>query len=145
MIYILSVGSNLGNKINNIKTAIKLIASKLIILKSSSIFETRALIQKKCLSNYSVLYYNLVLIIKSDIYPRELLKILKLIELKIGRKKCFLSWFSRIIDLDIILEKKININYCKLCIPHKLFLKRDFFLIPSSEICINIMVHNFIK
>ena len=77
----LAIGSNLGNKINNIeKTKFELGKYKIMILKSSSNYVSESW-PDKSMPNY----INIILKVKTSLLPIQLLKICNLIELKLGR------------------------------------------------------------
>ena len=129
MIYFLSLGSNLGQKANNLKQALSLLKKEGIrILRSSSLYETEP-------ANVpdQPWFYNQVVEAEADFSPRELLKLLKEIEQRMGRKTSS-QRAPRKIDLDILLAKNIIIRTNELVIPHPRLEKRNFVLVPLSEI-----------
>ena len=77
----LAIGSNLGNKINNIEiTKVELEKYKIKILKSSSNY-----ISESWPDTSMPNYINIIIKIKTNLTPHELLKICNLVELKLGR------------------------------------------------------------
>jgi len=68
--------------------------------------------------------------------PRELLELLQDIETKAGRERSQM-WGPRTLDLDIIFYDDIVISGDTLRIPHTEAHKRDFVLMPLSEIAPN--------
>ncbi len=125
----LSIGSNLGNKKENCLRAIELLEKKGIkIRKKSSLYETKPWGIKN-----QPLFLNMAIEIETDLQPEKLLKLLKDIEIKLGRKRT-IKWGPRIIDLDILLFNDIIVDKKDLKIPHPLMHKRDFVLKPLSEI-----------
>ncbi len=76
---------------------------------------------------------NAVALLETELSPFELLKALHKLEEKQGRIRT-VRWGPRIIDLDIILYGNYCIDTPKLTIPHKESYKRDFVLLPLSEI-----------
>ena len=127
----LAIGSNLGNKINNIEiTKVELEKYKIKILKSSSNY-----ISKSWPDPTMPNYINIIIKIKTSLSPLELLKICHLIELKLGRvrkkenepRKC---------DIDIIdYDKKIlNEKNGQLILPHPRMSTRNFVLLPLFEV-----------
>ena len=139
MLYVLGIGTNLGNKIANIKTAIEHISGKLNIIKISNIHKSKALLKPEHPKEWDKPFLNLAILIKFNATPEQLLEILKLIELKMGRNKNSPTWSPRIIDLDILIAEKFTINTPNLQIPHIEFFNRDFALIPASEVAPDIM------
>ena len=130
MVYI-GIGSNLGNRINNIEKAKYLLNSNGInILKSSSYYETLSWpdpAQPK--------FINIVIESNTRIPPEEFLKISKTIEKKLGRSKS-LKNSPRTCDIDIISYRK-KVTSGSIVIPHKNMTRRNFVLIPLFEIAPN--------
>ncbi len=124
-----SIGSNLGNRKENLKKAIyHLKKDKIKIEKISSIYETEPVGYKK-----QPFFYNVCIKAFAKISPLNLLKIIKKIEKKIGRKKSK-KWGPRIIDIDILFYNNIILKRKNLKIPHPEILKRKFVLKPLYEI-----------
>ncbi len=131
----LGLGSNLGNKIENLQNAVKRINlnDKIKIISYSSLYETGA-VGYVDQDNF----FNLVLKIMTYFSPLELLKEGKKIELQMGRKKNF-RWGPRIIDIDILLYDNLIVNEKDFIVPHKELTKRDFVLEGLIEIDENLI------
>ena len=126
----LSLGSNLGDKKQNIDKAIETIKynSKCKILNIADFLETNPvgyLAQDD--------FLNTCIEIKTIYEPFELLRFLKKIESDLGREKT-VKWGPRIIDIDIILFNDSIINTTYLTIPHIEMQNRYFVLKPLSQI-----------
>lgn len=126
----LSLGSNIGNKKENLESAIINI-SKLqdtIVTKRSEIIETKPF-------GYTEQddFLNACIEIKTLLFPNELLRKLLEIERIMGRERK-IKWGPRIIDLDIIFFNKEIIEEENLVIPHPYMEYRDFVLKPLEEI-----------
>lgn len=122
----LLLGSNLGNKKNNITSAINLIDSKI-----GSILKKTKLIESEPEDYYSSnTYLNIGIIVSTDLSPIKLLKSIKEIERSLGRIND--SYFSgkyedRTIDIDIIYFNSITYYSTSLNIPHITHIsKRNF-------------------
>ena len=127
LIYI-GIGSNLGNRVNNIEIAKFLILSYGIkIIQCSSYYETLS-----WPNQHNPKFLNIVISIESTLDPKSLLHIFKKIEKNLGRKKSKKN-SPRECDIDIIDYKSDNFDG-KLTIPHKLMHKRNFVLIPLYEL-----------
>jgi len=127
----LAIGSNLGNRINNIEiTKVELERYKIKILKASSNYISESW-PDPSMPNY----INIIIKIKTSLTPLELLKICNLIELKMGRVRLKKN-APRTCDIDIIdYNKKIfSEKNRKLILPHPLMDKRNFVLLPLFEI-----------
>ncbi|MDC0569656.1 2-amino-4-hydroxy-6-hydroxymethyldihydropteridine diphosphokinase [Candidatus Pelagibacter sp.] len=127
----LAIGSNLGNKLNNIELAkLELENKKIKILKSSSIY-----ISKSWPDPAKPSYINIIVKAKTTLTPIELLKVCNFIELKLGRVRTTIN-APRTCDIDIIdYDKRIlNKKNKKLILPHPRLCKRNFVLLPLFEI-----------
>ena len=130
MVYI-GIGSNLGNRIVNIEKAkYYLSLNGIKILKSSSYYETPSWPDPS-----KPKFINVVVKSDTKISPNSFLKISKLIEFKLGRKKKFLN-SPRTCDIDIISYRNKVISD-KIKIPHERMSERNFVLIPLFEIAPN--------
>ena len=127
MIYI-GIGSSLGNRIWNIeKTKYYLILNGIKIIKFSSLYETLSWPDPK-----NPKFLNIVVSTNTKFAPKKFLKIFKMIEKKLGRKKG-LKNAPRACDIDIIsYDQKISNTSIK--IPHERMHKRNFVLIPLFEL-----------
>ncbi|MFD1551198.1 2-amino-4-hydroxy-6-hydroxymethyldihydropteridine diphosphokinase [Putridiphycobacter roseus] len=125
------VGTNLGNKFENIQQAIKelkLVGVK--VLQTSNIFESPAWGFESTSS-----FYNIVLEIQTTLGPFQLLVELKGIELKMGRPpKVGIGYSSRLIDIDIIDYHGQEIQMQDLTIPHLHLAARNFVALPLLAI-----------
>ena len=137
-IVFLSIGSNLGNKKNNILTSIKYIKQFAKVIKKSFLYETSPVGYLN-----QPYFFNCVIQIETDLGPMTLLDRLKSIEKLMGRKKT-VRWTNRIIDLDILFYDNSIIQTQKLIVPHKELHKRKFVLYPLEEIVPN-YIHPILK
>lgn len=126
----LGLGSNLGNRKENIDSAIKLLKkNKISVLQCSRIIETAPV---NCPPNQRN-FLNGVLKIETDLLPHDLLRLLKTIEHQIG-KKITIRNGPRPIDLDILLYNQCKIQTPNLTIPHPRMFERNFVMNPLREI-----------
>lgn len=126
-IYI-GLGTNLGDREQNLQIALKELSNFSKITKSSSIHETRPVGYKNQND-----FLNMVIEIETDLSPTELIIRLQEVEHKMGRVKIIKNG-PRIIDLDILLYGKKKIYEPNLIIPHPRMYKREFVLKPLAEI-----------
>lgn len=126
----LSLGSNLGNKKENLEKAIQNIKEipDTFVIKKSKIIETEPFGYKEQDN-----FLNSCIEITTLLYPKELLNKLLEIEKSMGREKK-IKWGPRIIDLDIIFYNKELIEDEDLVIPHPYMEYRSFVLEPLEEI-----------
>tara|TARA_Y100000590_G_scaffold448986_1_gene586449 strand:+ start:641 stop:1168 length:528 start_codon:yes stop_codon:yes gene_type:complete len=129
----LSLGSNLGNRINNLEKAKYLLnSSNVNIIKTSNYYETKSWPNKKFPK-----YLNIVIMAYTSLEINSLFFLIKHIEKKLGRKKTTKN-YPRTCDIDILdydkKVKSINLNNEKIEIPHPRLHKRNFVLIPLLEV-----------
>lgn len=125
----LSLGSNSGNRKNNLKKALRELKKNHITpLKISSLYETEPVGFKEQPD-----FYNMVIKFETALSPDEVLKTILNIEKKMGRIRNK-KWGPRIIDMDILLFNDLIIEKKGLNIPHPQMHKRNFVLIPLIEI-----------
>ena len=125
----LSIGSNKGNRSVLINKATDEIEKKIgIIISRSSMY------QSKSWGFNSKDFYNICLLIDTDIEPKSLLINLKKIEKSMGREDIDGSYSDRFIDIDILFYDNIIIDSEDLKIPHPKIEIRKFVLVPMLEI-----------
>lgn len=78
-------------------------------------------------------FLNMCISGETNLTPLELLKTVKEIEKKVGRKEREI-WGPREIDLDIIAYKDLILKTKDLTIPHPYLTERQFVLLPLSDI-----------
>lgn len=131
VIYI-GIGSNIGDREANCKKAIELLQTKgIVTTKISSIYETEPWGVKE-----QPKFLNMALEAETNLSPEKLLIALKDIEKQMKREYA-IKWGPRIIDLDLLFYDNIILDTDDLKIPHPLICKRDFVLLPLSEIAPN--------
>ncbi len=124
----ISLGTNVGNKKENLVNALNYIKEENEIIKESSLYSTEPWGNKQQDS-----FINQVVYIETKKSPLELMKSLLQIEKKMGRERIE-KWGPRIIDLDILFYDNEVINEENLTIPHPHIPERKFILIPLKEI-----------
>lgn len=136
----IGIGSNVGDKAHQCKRAIAevLKVDHHKLLAESSFFKTQPV-------GYTSQdwFINGVIKIETEMEPLELFRVLKTIELKLGRTQTF-QWGPRTIDLDILIFDDKEIETEELQIPHPRLHERQFVLIPLVEIDQN-LVHPVLK
>ena len=125
---ILSLGSNIGDKKSNLKTAINQINQFSTIKKISSIYESDPILLKDQDN-----FFNLVLEIDYKKSVIELLETTKDIEKRMGRKKT-VKYGPRIIDIDIVFFNNQIVNSKDLIVPHYDWSNRVFVVLPLCEL-----------
>lgn len=128
---LLLLGTNIGNRLQNINSAIELINSSVgKVLGKSSIYET-----EPWGFSSEQLFYNMALTVETPLCPEELILKLGAIEKEIGRTRSHnIVYENRIIDIDILSFEDILINTTELEIPHPRMHLRRFTLLPIQEL-----------
>jgi 2-amino-4-hydroxy-6-hydroxymethyldihydropteridine diphosphokinase len=125
----ISLGTNLGDRIQNLKKAVHAIESNLgEIIKQSSLHES-----KPWGKSDQPDFLNQVILVQVDNTPQECLNKLSSIERQLGRKRDE-KWGPRIIDLDLLYVNDQIFNTEKLILPHPGIPYRRFVLVPMAEI-----------
>lgn len=126
----LSLGTNLGNKLENLKNAITKISTLGKVIKISSVYQTPPWGFK------SDDFYNIAITLETSLIADELIEQLLLFETELGRvrKGENVGYQARPLDIDIIFYNDEIINTEKLTVPHPRMHERNFVLIPLIEI-----------
>ena len=129
----LSLGSNLGDKIKNLQSAINLIDTNIgDVLSISNVYQTKSEGFK------GDDFFNCCICIVTNLSPNFLLDKILEIELIEGRIRSSSNGYeSRLIDIDILLYEDRIINENNLSIPHPRMHLRKFVLYPLSEIAMS--------
>ena len=135
----LSLGSNLGNREENLRSAIdELPHAGVAIARVSSFCETEPvdLLEQPW-------FLNCVVEAETQFDPFMLLRALREIETKMGSKK-LVAKGPRLIDMDILLYGADTIDTPELQVPHPRMHLRRFVLVPLAEIAPDV-VHPALK
>jgi 2-amino-4-hydroxy-6-hydroxymethyldihydropteridine diphosphokinase len=124
----LALGSNLGDRLTNLRKAIAILPPKVQPDTQSSVYETEPW-------GYSdqPAFLNQIIKVNTTLDPFNLLVFLKEIEVKQGREETF-RFGPRLIDIDILFYDDLVMETPKLTIPHARIAERAFVLIPLAEI-----------
>ena len=125
----LSLGSNIGDRDKNLRTAIsKLGEAKVRVTRVSSFYETEPVDLRE-----QPWFLNCVVQGETEIPALDLLRALREIESRMGSKK-LVPKGPRLIDVDILLYGNEIIDTPELQVPHPRMLQRRFVLVPLAEI-----------
>jgi 2-amino-4-hydroxy-6-hydroxymethyldihydropteridine diphosphokinase len=127
---VLSIGTNQGNRLENIENCLRLIHHKIgTIIKVSNIYETPSW------GFESDAFYNCALVLHSFSSAHAILNAVLKIEKQMGRVRGETSAYqSRIIDIDLITFDEEIIDSENLQIPHPLMQNRKFVLAPMQDL-----------
>ncbi|MGN1044267.1 MAG: 2-amino-4-hydroxy-6-hydroxymethyldihydropteridine diphosphokinase [Acutalibacteraceae bacterium] len=129
---ILSLGSNLGERINNLRSALRALDNleKTSVLKVSNFYETEPFGTTEKQNKY----INCCAMISTELSPKMLMGACLGIESALGRVRKH-RFCARTIDIDILLYEDTIIHSEELVLPHPRMLERSFVLIPMNDIC----------
>jgi len=125
---VIALGSNLGNREENIELAVAELNKIIDVTHLSTLYETDPVGGPQQPD-----YLNAVLIGESELAPQELLKAALSIESELGRVR-EVHWGARTIDIDLIVLGELLISSPELEIPHPRAHQRAFVLEPWLEI-----------
>ena len=134
----LGIGSNIGNKEDNVNKALTFISELYTIKKTSHLYLTEPVGNIK-----QDWFLNCVVEIQTDVDPKKLLSTVKSIERKLGRTKIVKNG-PRTIDIDILFYGDNILKTKTLIIPHPLIQDRLFVLQPMMDINPN-LIHPVLK
>jgi 2-amino-4-hydroxy-6-hydroxymethyldihydropteridine diphosphokinase len=138
----LALGSNLGDRMGNLASAVERLSESITIRKVSSIYETEPVYYKE-----QPLFLNAALSGLTELDPFDLLRFVKGIESELGRQPSFQN-APRLIDIDILFYGDQIIDTLELTIPHPRIAERAFVLVPLTEIASEIvhpLIHKKVK
>lgn len=133
----LSLGTNLGDKQENLKVAVEKINEKIGEVTSlSSFYETAPWGFE---SDHSFL--NAAVCVDTASSPQEVLVLTQQIERELGRTRKSVGgvYSDRLIDIDILLYDDLVMDTPQLKIPHPLMTERSFVMDPLSEIAADVV------
>lgn len=124
----LALGSNMGNRLSNLKAAVLNLTPQMTVKQKSSVYETPpwGFTEQDA-------FLNQVVKVTTYLEPEPLLRHLKRMETALGRVPNFQNG-PRVIDIDILFFDKMIINTPPLVVPHPRLHERAFVLVPLAEI-----------
>jgi 2-amino-4-hydroxy-6-hydroxymethyldihydropteridine diphosphokinase len=129
----LSLGSNMGDRVQNIARAIVALGAHGVrVTRQSSLYETEPVNVRG-----DSWFLNCVIEAETELTPQELIRVLLSIERSLGRQRRAVSGGpkdSRTIDMDILLFGSKSVDTPELKIPHPRMAERRFVLVPFAEI-----------
>lgn len=130
---IIALGSNLGDRLSNLRSGFESLKSKIDVKATSYIYSSKAQLPENSPKEWDLEFYNCVFYGNTQLNSSELLEFCSAIEQKTG-KKYKGSWSPRILDIDIIAFNNEVIDTESLKLPHPLMHKRNFVLFPLADI-----------
>ena len=132
MIYYLNIGSNIGDRRDNLYRAVVALAAQTQECAVSSIVESEPWGFES-----ENRFMNLGVSFNSDIEPQEMLDRIHDIERSLGsalHRDADGGYIDRLVDIDIVAIDDLVIDTPTLQVPHPHLPERDFFLIPMQQL-----------
>lgn len=129
----LALGTNLGDRLTNLKQAISALTPQMEVQTKSQVYETPPWGYED-----QPKFLNQVIKVQTYLEPEPLLKHLKRLEVALGRKASFQNG-PRLIDIDLLFYDDLILNKPSLVIPHPRLHERGFVLLPLMDIAPDLM------
>jgi 2-amino-4-hydroxy-6-hydroxymethyldihydropteridine diphosphokinase len=129
----LSLGSNLGDRVANIRKALEQLTGVGVEIKRVSAFYRSEPVDFRP----QAWFVNCVAEAETHLMPVQLLKAVKLVERLLGRRPAVANR-PRPIDIDILLYQSVVVRSAALTIPHARMAERRFVLLPLRELAGNL-------
>lgn len=126
---VLGLGSNLGDRLANLRGAVAMLGEIMSIERVSKIYHSPPMYMSEQPD-----FLNMALCGYYEASPTSLMFLLKQIEAQLGRQKNS-RYGPRLIDLDIIFFENVVYSEEELTIPHAKMQERAFVLVPLMDIC----------
>lgn len=124
----LALGTNLGDRLENLRAAIDAFSIQIRVLAESRIYET-----EPWGFTDQPAFLNMIVRAETEFSPPQLLERLKQLEASLGRVPNFRNG-PRLIDLDILFYDQICLDTPGLVIPHPRLHERAFVLVPLADL-----------
>lgn len=125
----LGIGSNLGDRLENLESAVRgLSVAGSVVVAVSSVYRTEPVGLKE-----QPEFLNAVVAVDTELTPRGLLALAQEVERAAGRDRS-VRWGPRTLDVDILLYEDAEVDDPDLEIPHPRLAERRFALEPLVEI-----------
>lgn len=126
----LGIGTNLGDREDNLRGALQMIEEKIgVIFAKSKVYET-----EPWGFETESLFLNMVVGVETKLSPKSLLERILMTEAFLGRLREGRKYCSRLIDIDILFYDNRVIDMPELQIPHPRIPERRFTLVPLCDL-----------
>ena len=124
----LALGSNLDNRLANLKAAVSNLTPQMTVKNKSAVYETPPWGFED-----QAAFLNQVVMAETYLDPEALLAHLKRLEVALGRVPSFENG-PRLIDIDILFFDDAIIDTVSIAVPHPRLHKRAFVLVPLADV-----------
>lgn len=125
----LSLGSNLGDRVGQIRKALEMLSPAGVRVRCVSSFYKTEPVEFRA----QPWFVNCVAEVRTDLRPVQLLNEVKSVERALGRRPGKPKG-PRPIDIDILLYENLVVRSPRLTIPHERMSERRFVLVPLREL-----------
>lgn len=129
----LCLGTNLGDRLANLKNACSRLPPGVSLVEGSPVYETPPWGYKN-----QPAFLNQVVKVETELEPHELMATLKRIEVAMGRQES-IRYGPRLIDMDILFYDDLVLDIPDLTIPHPRMAGRAFVLVPLADLAPDLM------
>ena len=123
------IGSNLGDRLGNLRAAVSALRSCCLIERCSSVYETKPMYHIEQAN-----FLNAVILAQTGLAPRALIVTTKRIEITLGRTRTGIRYGARTIDIDLVFYGDWQMDGEDLTVPHPGLAERPFVLYPMHEL-----------
>jgi 2-amino-4-hydroxy-6-hydroxymethyldihydropteridine diphosphokinase len=125
----LALGSNLGDRLANLRRAVALLGEREVrVVRSSRVYETEPVGGPP-----QPEYLNAVVEVGTELAPEDLLRACLAVEDALGRVRAE-RWGPRVLDVDVLTFGRDRIDQPDLVVPHPRMHERAFVLVPLLEL-----------
>jgi deoxyguanosine kinase len=131
----IALGSNLGNRIRYLRSALNALAGTdgIDVSATSAVYESEAHTMDPAEEQSP--YLNAVVELRTHLAPEALLAVCHAVEREHGRERTLEpEWAPRTIDLDIVAYSDLSVNRADITVPHPRIADRRFVLRPLVDI-----------
>ena len=127
---VVALGSNIGDKVANIKRSIELLTAKGDIRVTARSRDYRTPPWGNTDQDW---FANACIAVSTELTPHNLLKRCLEVEIEMGRRRAE-KWGPRVIDLDVLVYGDVSLSDDDLTLPHPHITKRAFVLAPLADV-----------
>ena len=126
----LALGTNLGNREDNLKNALLLIGRKMPVVAKSWVYQSAPMYVAS-----QPAFLNMACAVKTNLSPADVLRYAKSVESEIGRTPTYRNG-PRVMDVDVLFygDEIVKLKNPDLTIPHMRYAERTFVLQPMVDI-----------
>ena len=124
----LGLGSNLGDRAKNLRSALASLAPRITVQRVSPVYETEPQYVRE-----QPRFLNMAVEGETTMSAREALDFVKRVERELGRRDGE-RFGPRIIDIDLLFYGAESFNETGLTVPHPKIAERAFVLVPLRDI-----------